>query len=357
MNGFSLDPLLKRISERLDGQRHALAEAWVERQYASQPELARRYGPGGRAKCLEDANYHLLYLSQAILVGEPVLFRDYVEWAALMLESRGVSATDLTAQLGHLRGVLQSRQLAETNTVIAPYVDAALEGLEAAPRELPSLIEGDAPLTSMARQFLGALLQGNRHAAQELIHTAAADRVPVQTIYLQVFERVLVEIGRLWQMNRISVAQEHYCTAATQLIMSQLYPRIFNPVRSGRTMVMTCVAGELHEVGARMVADYFEMDGWNTYYLGANTPTTAIAQILLERKAVLLGISATMTYHLRAVIELIAAVRNTTGCSPIKILVGGYPFKICPTLWEKVGADGGARDAQEAIELARRTYP
>ena len=36
------------------------------------------------------------------------------------------------------------------------------------------------------------------------------------------------EIGRLWQMNKLTVAQEHYCSAATQLIMSLLYPRIFD---------------------------------------------------------------------------------------------------------------------------------
>jgi len=58
-------------------------------------------------------------------------------------------------------------------------------------------------------------------------------------------------------MNEVSVAQEHYCTAATQLIMSQLYPHIFAGEKTERTLIATCVAGDLHEIGIRMVSDLF----------------------------------------------------------------------------------------------------
>jgi methanogenic corrinoid protein MtbC1 len=61
------------------------------------------------------------------------------------------------------------------------------------------------------------------------------------------------------------VAQEHYCTAATQLIMSQLSPRLFGRDRIGRRLVVTCVGDELYELGMHMVADFFEMEGWDAY--------------------------------------------------------------------------------------------
>ena len=154
-------------------------------------------------------------------------------------------------------------------------------------------------------------------------------------------------------MNQVSVAQEHYCTAATQLIMSQLYPHIFATERIGRRLVATCVGGELHEIGIRMVADFFEMEGWDTYYLGANTPTESVVQTVVERSADILGVSATIAFHTSAVADLIANVRASE-VGDVKILVGGYPFNIAPDLWRQVGADGCARDAQEAVELANR---
>ncbi len=116
----------------------------------------------------------------------------------------------------------------------------------------------------------------------------------IQDLYIHVFQCVQRELGRLWQINQITVAQEHYCSASTQLIMSQLYPYIFAGEKNGRKMVAACLGGELHEIGLRMVADIFEMGGWDTFYLGANTPPESIVQMLVVEQAELLALSATM---------------------------------------------------------------
>lgn len=181
---------------------------------------------------------------------------------------------------------------------------------------------------------------------------AVAAGTLVKEVYLHVFQPAQYEIGRLWQTNRISVAQEHYCTAATQLIMSQLYPHIFATAKNGRTLIATSVAGDLHEIGVRMVADFFEMEGCNTYYLGANTPHAGVIATIVEEHADVLDVSATISYHVEAVRDLIRAVRAHPLCGNIKILAGGFPFNREPNLWETVGADGFAPDAQQAITLA-----
>lgn len=216
----------------------------------------------------------------------------------------------------------------------------------------PSFLVPDAPLANLTRSYLTALLDGDRRQASTLVLDAVATGIPVKDIYLHVFQRAQYEVGRLWQVHDISVAQEHYCTAATQLIMSQLYPHIFSVASTGGTFVATCVSGDLHEIGVRMVADFFEIDGWNTYYLGANTPDADVVAAVIERKADLLGISATISGHLRAVSALIKAVRANDACRHVTILVGGYPFAVAPDLWREVGADGTALDAQAAIVLA-----
>ena len=153
-------------------------------------------------------------------------------------------------------------------------------------------------------------------------------------------------------MNQMSVAEEHFCTAATQLIMSQLYPNIFNTKKNGRRLVATGVGGELHEIGLRMVADFFEMEGWDTYYLGSNTPAPSIVRTLTERKTDILAISATMTFHVKLVAELIERVRAIDSGRHIKVMVGGYPFNIEPELWREVNADGYAPNAKQAILVA-----
>jgi methanogenic corrinoid protein MtbC1 len=136
--------------------------------------------------------------------------------------------------------------------------------------------------------------------------------------------------------------------------MSQLCSDIYTDRANRDTFVGACVAGEFHEIGGRMVADFFGMAGWNSFYLGANTTAENIVKALVEHKARVLGISATLTPHLRTLKKLVRQVRDCPDCVGVKILVGGYPFNIDPDLWCRVDADGFARDAASVVELAMR---
>ncbi len=205
------------------------------------------------------------------------------------------------------------------------------------------------PLGQEAANYLKSLLQADKINASKIVHDLIERGIDIKTIYITIFQASQHEIGRLWQNNQINVAQEHYCTAATQVIMSKLYPYIFKTPKSGHRMVAACVNGELHELGIRMVADFFEMEGWDTYYLGANTPVKSLLESLSQYQAELLCISATINFNLAALAELIKAVRQSADTSKIKVLAGGRPFNIDPDLWWKIGADGYGRNAGEAI--------
>ena len=329
-----------------------IAQAATDLQYKRMPELESRYGKIGRKKCLQDAHYHLAYLSEAILSESPLLFRDYIGWAQQMLGSRNIPAKDLAVNLNCLKEALAQRLPIDSFVVAAKYMNAAMNQLEEAFEPIESFLQSDHTLKATAEKYLQLLLNGNRNQASQLILQEVENGVAVKDLYLEVFQPVQHEIGRLWQLNKISVAQEHYCTAATQMIMSQLYQYIFNSERNGYRLVATCISGDLHEVGIRMVADFFEMEGWDTFYLGANTPIESIIRTLREQEANLLIVSATMAYHVRAVADLIQAVRKDPVLSGVKIMVGGYPFNVAPELWQVIGADAHATNATGAIGKA-----
>lgn len=212
--------------------------------------------------------------------------------------------------------------------------------------------EESGPFLELAKNYMDALLNVQRDKASRMILKAVEDGTDIKDIYIHVFGPSQHEIGRLWQTNKITVAQEHFCTAATQMIMSQLYPYIFRTDKIGRRLVASCVAGEMHEIGVRMVADIFEMEGWDTYYLGANTPNESIIQTIIDLKPDIIAISASIHYNIPAIKDLIKLIRNTPDISNIKIMVGGRPFLLAPELWMKVGADGCPANAIKALYLA-----
>ena len=104
--------------------------------------------------------------------------------------------------------------------------------------------------------------------------------------------------------------------------MSQLFPLIFNGDAKKKRLVSACVAGELHEIGARMVSDLFEMNGWDTVFLGADVPIDSAVDVVIQHNTHVLAISVTLGANLSAVSKLIAAVRANPACAKVKILVG-----------------------------------
>ncbi|MDD4730915.1 MAG: cobalamin-dependent protein [Desulfovibrio sp.] len=212
----------------------------------------------------------------------------------------------------------------------------------------------DPALQRLAKEYFQLLMAGDRKRASEIVLKAVSDGTDIRDIYLQVFQPVQYEVGRLWQANEISVATEHYCTAATQLIMSQLFPHIAGTPKHGRSMVGCCVGGELHELGMRMVCDFFELQGWHTYFLGANTPDRDVVRMVQERRANLLGVSVALTSNVHLVRRLTSRVRQTPGLERLPIMVGGLPFLINPGLVARVGGNASARDARDAVTRAEQ---
>lgn len=210
------------------------------------------------------------------------------------------------------------------------------------------------PLSPLASQYLALLLEGHKASACRVVLDALSAGTTMRDIYLKVFEPVEVEVGRRWHTGLLTVAEEHYCTAATRTIMELLYGRIHHVGRiDPPRFVGTCVSGEQHDLGIRMVADFFEMAGWRSYYLGADVPTAELVSYASHVQAHVVGLSVTLSSHLDRIAEAVEALRKT-GVRRIRVLVGGYPFRQDPDLWKAVQADGSAPDAEKAVEVAQR---
>jgi methanogenic corrinoid protein MtbC1 len=216
--------------------------------------------------------------------------------------------------------------------------------------------ESLSPMSPLAREYLDLLLAGERKEASKLIHAAVKEGHGIREIYNTVFERTLKEIGLMWMQNRVDVAMEHYFSASTQQIMSELYPYITEAGEQKKEMVCLAISvcGEFHDIGARMVADFLEMDGWKTLFLGNNLCKDDIVKAVVDHKPDMLVLSATMFYNVESIARAIRAIRSVQGLNDLLILVGGRPFNQEPELWKKVDADGCATNAEQAVTLANR---
>jgi MerR family transcriptional regulator, light-induced transcriptional regulator len=340
----------KTINDKIDN----LSQVAVDLQYSIQSDLWKPYNQIGYIKSIRDAGYHFSYLAESLAANDPALFLDYVLWAKVLFAGLKLPQNALRTSLECMKQALQESLEQDMAIIACEYIIFALERLPDAADSLESFLSPGSPYYELATNYLGALLRGDRHLGSQLILDAVNHGIDVKDIYLKIFQPCQQEIGRLWQMNKISVAQEHFCTAATQMVMSQLFPYFFPAVRNGHHLVATSIGGELHEIGIRMVADFLEMDGWDTNYLGANMPAESILYAIDERKADVVAISATITSQVSNVEKLINFIRSSSSNPHIKILVGGYPFNISNGLWQRIGADGYAYNAEQAVSAANQ---
>ena len=207
------------------------------------------------------------------------------------------------------------------------------------------------------REYLDAVLAGDRRRAVAAVDRARAEGVAHRDIYLGVFQPALREVGRLWEENRIGVADEHLATAITQAAMARLYDDLFAAAGGeGRLLVAACADVERHELGLRMICDLLELEGWDTVFLGATTPVESLVEMVATRRPAVVALSASIAPHLARVREAIRAIRERMGADAPLIAVGGRPFLDDPGLAARVGADLTARDAVEAVELLEERF-
>lgn len=198
--------------------------------------------------------------------------------------------------------------------------------------------------------YLQALRAGDRRAAFGVLDKALDEGAELSALYLDVVQPAMREIGRLWQDNALTVAEEHLATAITESAMNRLFERVF-VWRDTRTptLLAACAAEERHQLGLRMLCDLLEMEGWETTYLGASVPIESLVGLVQARQPDAVAISATIAPHLPRVRDAIQAIRAAPLPRQPVIVVGGRAFYGDPGLAKRIGADLTASDAAEAV--------
>jgi MerR family transcriptional regulator, light-induced transcriptional regulator len=298
-----------------------------------------------KEKYIQDTIYTLKYLSTSIEINEPQIFINYMKWFGSMAYHLRFSLENMRRHLSVSLGVFKKSFDEKLYTSIANYFNEGVKAFELSYLSKETIKVSYDP-------FLEYLIQMDSEKAYQFVLNEIEKGMTIKDVYLNIFQPTLYKTGELWQQRTISVAKEHYITAAIQHIIGRLYPLLFkNKEQPKYKVTAVCAGDELHEIGMRMVADFFEISNWDSYFLGSNIPISVVLNQLIEQPTDLLAISATTSQHLVQVKELIQAVKKHPALKKTKIMVGGRAFNETPDLWKKIQADGYAFDAEQAVIL------
>ncbi len=200
-------------------------------------------------------------------------------------------------------------------------------------------------------RYLEPLLRGDRKGCRCIIEETLQSGIPANSVYIHLIWPVMNEIERLSRADKITPIQEHLATRINRTIVDQLQNKLPRRPARGKKAVICCAREELQELGAQIIADLFESDGWLVQFLGGGLTNDDIFAHVNEEAPDVLLVYGTAAKQAPEVRQLIDRIRNVNAWPNLRIILSGGVFNRAEGLWEEIGADGYAATAADALRV------
>lgn len=181
--------------------------------------------------------------------------------------------------------------------------------------------------------------------------------IDVIELYTKILTPLLNNMECKLEDKNICIWNEHVKTAMVRTIVECCYPYIIekrnqqNHIKMGVAAIL-CPPNEYHDLGARMVADFFTVCGYDAIFAGSSTPYQDFYNAMHVIKPKIVSISVSNYYNLVAASRMIKEIKTATEY-PLKIVVGGHAFIGDEVNKMKaVGADYYAHTYEDILKLA-----
>lgn len=326
---------ITRIAARL---RPSLAPVWEA--FGADPEEAAR----------ADAGYHLEALHTALSYQQPQALDDYLGWLQEVLVSRGADAELLADSLSELETFFAEHLPEPTRGSVTALLAASRQSLSGRQDAVPDY-GGEGPEAwEDCPDFQKALLAGDHARSNALFEEAVANSGDQVMTAVHMVQPALYAIGRKWQRNSVTVTQEHLATAIVEAVLAQASGLSRPASDSGRSVVLARAPGNHHALGMRVIADAFEMAGWQVQLFQDAAAADTLLPALREMRPQLMGLSAALPPHLLASRELLRQLRGALGEGMPRVILGGLAVNQYPEIARAMGAEIIGPDAESLVQ-------
>jgi methanogenic corrinoid protein MtbC1 len=181
-------------------------------------------------------------------------------------------------------------------------------------------------------------------AVKYAINLLSEGKIDILTLYRDILSPSLNNMFCNVDEKEVCVWREHVRSSIVRTIIECAYPFVIKErekrgvKRKNESVIVVCPQEEYHEIGPRMVADFFTLLGFDTVFVGANTPKEDFVSAINVIKPKYVVISVTNYYNIVNAERAIKKLREEANYD-LKIIVGGHAFKSNKEVYKKIGAD------------------
>jgi methanogenic corrinoid protein MtbC1 len=189
---------------------------------------------------------------------------------------------------------------------------------------------------ALRRDYLDQIRAGDRGAALELALAPLREgELGLAPFYDDVLTPVAAQVGDLWHIGAISVADEHFATTVHREAQQQARDLFDAAEPNGRVAVLACAPEEQHELGLQMAANVLRLAGYAVELLGARMPARDLARFVEQRTPDVVLLSCTTPITITGLIDAVRQVRALG----VPTLVGGRAVRDYPAIAVAAEAD------------------
>lgn len=340
---------LRSIQRNADDIGREVTDSYFE----AHPECYRGDADKIRAMCKADFNHHLKFLLSAMVTATPEMFVDYAQWLKEVLETRGFSIQHPIDSFTLMKNSINQR-LDDIDIKISTLViDSGVNALSGNESFRGYYKIDEDKILETSTDYTRELVNGNRSIAEDYIKKSLDQGTSLIDIEVGIVQPAMYEIGRMWQQNKISVAQEHLATAISQNALARAFAmaEFADPV--DRLALCACIEGNHHSLGLRMVSDAYELSGWEVSFLGSDTPNSSILSQVDSENPDVLALSVSLPHQIITLQQLITQLKAEMGSKMPAIVVGGLAFNNHQNLSSRLQVDNWYLDAKSVMDDAK----
>jgi len=159
--------------------------------------------------------------------------------------------------------------------------------------------------------------------------------------------------GQLFEEQEYFVPELILCADAMYTGLDILKPHIKTESEGKKyTVVIGVIEGDTHDIGKNLVKIMLEAAGFNMIDLGRDILPSDFADAAVTNNADVIAISTLMTTTMSGMAEVVEILKERGIRDKFEVIVGGGP--ISQSFADKIGADGYASNASEAVRLLRK---
>lgn len=206
-------------------------------------------------------------------------------------------------------------------------------------------------------RYLQPLLGGRRAECFHLIRHALAEGRSAEALMRDVVWPSMAQVDRLFRDDRINIASENMACRINRTVADQLQAAL--PVRdaNAKRVLVTCADEPREELGAQMMADLFQADGWDVFFVGGGVPYDEMAGLVGQLRPHVLLVFGTDPEGVPLTRRMIDMIREMNVCPTMNIIASGGVYNRADGLWREVGADVFAETARDVVDTANALGP